>query len=572
MGRRALIVRTMHRTPWILVLALSLVGCGGSDEAAAPSGIASPFPPDVERAAATIDAESIREVVAEISADSYEGRSPGDPGDERARAYLAQRLEQIGFAPAGPTGSWQQPFDLVGIDAAQPPQWTFSAATDAVLQQNEEFIAGSGMQSENVSVDAAELVFVGYGIEAPEYDWNDFKGEDLRGKVLLMLNNDPDWDPALFAGTTRLYYGRWMYKYESAARQGAAGAIIIHTTPSAGYPWQVVQSSFTGPQFELPAAEEPRIQVKGWVTEQGAQKILALTRENLPGLIEAAKSRDFRPVPLGIQTSIALTNRISRTTSGNVLGILEGSDPELRDEVVIYSAHHDHLGVGDPNPADPSDRIYNGARDNASGTGMLLSIGRAFASLEPRPRRSIMLAFVGAEEQGLLGSQYFATHPTVSPAKMAANINFDSGNIWGETTDITYIGFGKSSLDGVTGTVAAYQNRIVKPDQFPDRGHFYRSDQFNFAKIGVPAMYLDPGTEFIGRPEGWGVARVEEYEATNYHQPGDELTDDWNFDGMIRDAQFGFFAGLIVANADAMPTWNPGDEFEATRKAALAAP
>jgi Zn-dependent M28 family amino/carboxypeptidase len=362
-----------------------------------------------------------------------------------------------------------------------------------------------------------------------------------------------------------------MYKYESAARQGAAGAIIIHTTPSAGYPFQVVQSSFSGPQFELPAGDEPRIQVKGWVTEEAAAKIVALAGENLPSLVEAAKSRDFRPMPLGVQTSITFTNRLTQTTSGNVLGILEGSDPELRDEVVIYSAHHDHLGVGEPNPADPSDRIYNGARDNASGVAMLLEMGEAFASLEPRPRRSVMLAFVGAEEQGLLGSEYFATHPTVSPAKMAANLNFDSGTIWGETSDITFIGLGKSSLDDVAQTVAAYQNRTVKPDQFPDRGHFYRSDQFNFAKIGVPAMYLDPGTEYIGQPEGWGVARVEEYEATNYHQPGDELTDDWNFDGMIRDSQFGFLAGLTIANADAMPTWNPGDEFEAARQAALAA-
>jgi Zn-dependent M28 family amino/carboxypeptidase len=560
----------MHRTQWILVLSLAFAGCAG-EEGPAPAAVDGPFTPAVERAAATVDAAGLREVVAEISADSYEGRSPGEQGDERARAYIAQRLEKIGFKPAGPNGDWQQPFDLVGIDAAQPSEWTFTAATDVVLQQSTEFIAASGKQTESVGVNAADLVFVGYGIEAPEYDWNDFKGEDLRGKVLLMLNNDPDWDPALFAGVRRLYYGRWSYKYESAARQGAAGAIIIHTTPSAGYPWQVVQSSWSGPQFELPAGAEPRIELKAWVTEEAAQKIMALAGENLAALVEAAKSRDFRPVPLGIQTSITLTNRLSQTTSGNVLGILEGSDPELRDEVVIYSAHHDHLGVGDPNPADPSDRIYNGARDNASGVAMLLEMGEAFASLEPRPRRSVMLAFVGAEEQGLLGSQYFATYPTVSPAKMAANINFDSGTIWGATSDITFVGLGKSSLDGVAETVAAHQNRIVKPDQFPDRGYFYRSDQFNFSKIGVPAMYLDPGTEYIGRPEGWGVARVEEYEATNYHQPGDELTDDWNFDGMIQDAQFGFLAGLIIANADAMPTWNPGDEFEAARKAALAA-
>jgi Zn-dependent M28 family amino/carboxypeptidase len=560
----------MYRTRLILSIAAFSIGCS-SDEGSAPAAGGSPFGPAAERAAATIDAAIIRDVVAEISADSYEGREPGKQGDERARGYIAQRLEQIGFTPAGPNGGWQQPFDLVGINAAQPPEWTFSAATDVVLRQNEEFIAASGMQSDSVSVNAAEVVFVGYGIEAPEYDWNDFKGEDLSGKVLLMLNNDPDWDPALFAGTTRLYYGRWTYKYESAARQGAAGAIIIHTVPSAGYPWQVVQSSWTGPQFEVPAGAEPRMQVRGWVTEEAAQKIVALAGQNLPDLVEAAHSRDFEPVPLGIQTSISLTNTLTETTSGNVLGILEGSDPELRDEVVIYSAHHDHLGVGTPHPSDPSDRIYNGARDNASGVGMLLAMGRAFATLEPRPRRSIMLAFVGAEEQGLLGSEYFATHPTVSSAKMAANINFDSGTIWGETSDITYVGLGKSSLDGVAETVAAYQNRIVKPDQFPDRGYFYRSDQFNFAKIGVPAMYLDPGTEYIGRPEGWGAARVEEYEATNYHQPGDELTDDWNFDGMIRDAQFGFLAGLMIANADAMPTWNPGDEFEAARKAALAA-
>jgi Zn-dependent M28 family amino/carboxypeptidase len=560
----------MHRTQLILVLALALAGCAG-DEGPAPAAVEGPFTPEVERAAAMIDASGLREVVAEISADSYEGRSPGEQGDERARAFIAQRLEQIGFKPAGPNGDWQQAFDLVGIDSAQPPQWTFSAATNVVLQQNEEFIAASGMQTENVGVNAAELVFVGYGIEAPEYDWNDFKGENLRGKVLLMLNNDPDWDPAIFAGVTRLYYGRWMYKYESAARQGAAGAIIIHTTPSAGYPFQVVQSSFSGPQFELPAGDEPRIQVKGWVTEDAAQKIVELAGQNLAALVEAAKSRDFRPVPLGVQTSITFSNRLTQTTSGNVLGILEGSDPELRDEVVIYSAHHDHLGVGEPNPADPSDRIYNGARDNSSGVAMLLEMGEAFASLEPRPRRSVMLAFVGAEEQGLLGSEYFATNPTVSPAKMAANLNFDSGTIWGETSDITFVGLGKSSLDDAAETVAAYQNRVVKPDQFPDRGHFYRSDQFNFAKIGVPAMYLDPGTEYIGQPEGWGVARVEEYEATNYHQPGDELTDDWSFDGMIRDSQFGFLAGLIIANADAMPTWNPGDEFEAARQTALAA-
>jgi Zn-dependent M28 family amino/carboxypeptidase len=560
----------MHRTHWILIVAGSLLGCAGG-EGPAPAAVDTPFTPEAERAAAFIDAGGIRAVIAEISSDAYEGRSPGSAGDERARAYLAQTLEQIGFAPAGPAGQWQQPFELVGIESAQPPQWTFRAANDLVLRQHDDFIVASGVQSETASVADAEVVFVGYGIEAPEHDWNDFKGMDLRGKVLLMLNNDPDWDEGLFAGVRRLFYGRWDYKYESAARQGAAGAIIIHTQPSAGYPWQVVQTSWTGTQFELPAGAEPRVQITAWVTESAAQRLAELAGRDLAALVEAAKSRDFAPVPLGIRTSMTLANRLSQTTSANVLGVLEGSDPELRDEIVIYTAHHDHFGIGEPNPADPSDHIFNGARDNSSGVAVVLAIGRAFAGLAERPRRSVMLAFVGAEEQGLLGSQYYAAHPTFPPGKIAANINFDSPNIWGATRDITFVGLGKSSLDQVAYTVAEHQGRTVKPDQLPDRGFFYRSDQFNLAKIGVPAMYLDEGTEFVGQPEGWGIARIEEYEARNYHQPSDELTDDWSFAGMVEDAQFGFWAGLIVTNADTMPAWNPGDEFEAARLAALGA-
>ena len=558
----------MSQTKWILAVAACLGACA-ADEGPAPVADVTPFTADAERAAASIDADTIHEVVAEIASDGYEGRSPGSAGDERTRAYLAQALERIGFAPAGPSRQWEQPFELVGIETAQPEQWTFSAESDVVLRQNEEFIVSSGVQSESARIVDAELVFVGYGIQAPKHQWDDFKDVDLEGKVLLMLNNDPDWDPELFAGERRLYYGRWTYKYESAARQGAAGAIIVHTTPSAGYPWQVVQTSWTGAQFELPATGEPRVQIAAWVTESAAEKLVALAGEKLPALVAAARTREFRPVPLGIRTSITLANGLSRTTSGNVLGILEGSDPDARDEVVIYTAHHDHLGIGEPNPADPSDRIYNGARDNASGVAMVLAIGKAFAELREPPHRSVMLAFVGAEEQGLLGSQYYAQQPTIAPGRIAATINLDAGNIWGLTRDITFVGLGKSSLDNVARTVAAYQDRIVKPDQFPDRGSFYRSDQFNLAKIGVPAMYLDEGTEFVGQAEGWGVAKIEEYEARNYHQPSDELTENWNFGGLVQDAQFAFWAGLIVANADAMPAWNPGDEFEAARLAAL---
>jgi Zn-dependent M28 family amino/carboxypeptidase len=461
----------------------------------------------------------------------------------------------------------------MGMEAAQPPEWRYAGtAAELTLTQNDEFIVASGVQQATAAVSNAELVFVGYGIEAPEYDWDDFKGQDLSGKVLVMLNNDPDWDPDLFAGERRLYYGRWDYKYASAAAQAAVGAIIIHTDASAGYPWQVVQTSWTGTQFELPAGDEPRLQFEAWVTDTAAAELLALGGQDLASLVEAAKRRDFAPVPLGLRTSIRLENRIERTGSANVLGMLEGSDPALADQVVVYTAHHDHLGIGEPSAnGDPNDRIYNGALDNASGVAAALAIGRAVAALPERPRRSILLAFVGAEEQGLLGSEYFARNPTLAPGLIAANINIDGANIHGLTRDIAYIGYEKSDIGRVADAVAAYQGRVVKPDLFPDRGLFYRSDQFNFAKIGVPAMFADSGTDYIGRPAGWGEERVNEYTNLHYHQPSDELTDEWNFDGMVQDAEFSFLVGMTIANADRMPAWVPGDEFETAREAALAA-
>jgi Zn-dependent M28 family amino/carboxypeptidase len=424
------------------------------------------------------------------------------------------------------------------------------------------------VQQDRGSIKNAEVVFVGYGIQAPEYGWDDFKGQDLKGKVLLMLNSDPDWDPNLFAGNTRLYYGRWTYKYESAARQGAAGAIIVHTTPSAGYPFQVVQTSWSGEQVELPAENEPRVQVKTWMTEDAAKKLVALAGEDLSKLMESAKSKDFKPVALGITTSLDFTTKINRSQTANVYGVLKGSDPQVADEYVVYTAHHDHLGVGEPDAE--GDKIFNGAMDNASGVAQLLAMGKAFKALPTPPRRSIMLLFVAAEEQGLLGSRYYAEHPSVPPGKMAANINYDGGNIWGRAKDIIYVGKGKSTLDADVDAIAKLQGRSVTPDQFPDRGFFYRSDQFNFAKIGVPALYLDTGTDFVGKPAGWGKEQHEAYEAKSYHQPSDEISDTWNYDGMIEDAQLGFWVGLNVANADAMPAWTPGDEFEAARKKALA--
>ncbi len=564
----------MSRRFSFLLLSMSvLAACGGGDapvsqapEAGEPDGGRSVAHEAIDE----ITADLMREYVIEISDDKYEGRGPGSRGDAAARRYLAERMAEMGLQPGAADGGWEQPFDLVGITAGQPERWTFRNDEESLtLEQWDQFIVTSGVQAERASVEDAEIVFVGYGIQAPEYDWDDYKGQDLSGKVLLVMNNDPDWDPDLFAGETRLQYGRWDYKYLSTARQGAVGAIIIHTSPSAGYPWQVVQTSWTGEQFELPAGDEPRNQVNAWVTEESARELVAMAGFDLDSLRESADNRDFEPVALGITTSISLPVNLNRVATANVLGLLPGSDPELADEVVIYTAHHDHLGIGTPNEA--GDNIYNGAMDNASGVAQIMAIAKALLALPEAPRRSILFALVGAEEQGLLGSKYYAEYPTFRAGKIAANINYDGGNIWGHTHDVTFIGLGKSSIDEIVNSIAAEQGRVVKPDQFPDRGYFYRSDQFSFAKIGVPALYLDTGTEFVDRPSNWGKQQVNHYTDVNYHQPSDEYDASWNFDGMIADAHLGFWTGLAIANADEMPSWNPGDEFEAARLEALAA-
>jgi len=564
------------------VAALAVAGCGGSDsntptpaveaEQAASSVVveAAGGNPAAVLATQEITDDYMRGIIAEISDDRYEGRGPGSKGDEMARAYLAERMQELGLEPGAADGGWEQPFDLVGVNAQQPESWTFTGHdTSMTLRQWDQFIVGSGVQQERALIEDAELVFAGYAIEAPEYNWDDFKGVDLEGKVLLIMNNDPDWDPDLFGGETRLWYGRWDYKYLSAARQGAVGAIIIHTSPSAGYPFQVVQTSWTGVQFELPAGDEPRTQMNGWVTEDTARELVAMAGHNLDDLREAAYNRDFEPVPLGITTSLAMDVEITRVQSANVLGVIPGSDPELKDEVVIYTAHHDHLGIGTPN--EDGDAIYNGALDNATGVAQILAIAKAIKALPEAPRRSVLINLVGAEEQGLLGSEYYAANPTFPPGKIAANLNYDGGNIWGHTHDVTFVGLGKSTIDQIATLVAKEQGRVVKPDQFADKGYFYRSDQFSFAKIGVPAMYLDTGTDFVDRPPEWGREQQNHYTEVNYHQPTDEYDPSWDLAGMIDDALLGYWTGLAIANADEMPTWMPGDEFEAARLEALEA-
>ncbi len=555
MNRLCLALGTMTALAW--------VACSPPPPATEADGL----PAGAEQAAAVITRATLETPIREFSDDRFEGRAPATRGDVMARDYLVSAMTDLGLEPGGPEGRWQQAVGVVGVTAQVPAKWSFTTEDGPVELSNlDEFIAFSGVQEAASVIDNAEVVFVGYGIEAPEYGWDDFKGTDLTGKVLLMMNNDPDWDPELFAGKTRLYYGRWTYKYESAARRGAVGAIIIHTTPSAGYPWQVVRASWTGEQFELPAEGEQRIQVGGWLSEKAAEQLVTASGHDLGALIESAKSPDFTPVPLAITTSLRLENQLNRVDTANVLGLLPGGD--LADEFVVYTAHHDHYGIGEPDAE--GDNIYNGALDNAGGVGHLLAIAKAFKELPQPPRRSILFLFVAGEEQGLLGSKYWAAHPTVPPGKVAANLNFDGANIWGKTRDVTLVGYGKSSLDAVAERFAARQDRTVKPDQFPDKGYYYRSDQFSLAKIGIPALYFDAGTDFVGRPEGWGKEQIDRWTETHYHQPSDEVTDEWSWEGMVEDAQLGFFCGLAVAQADGLPTWTPGDEFEAARLQALA--
>lgn len=514
---------------------------------------------------AQISGEYLRSVIAELSSDAYGGRGPGTEGDRMAREWMAAELEANGVAP-GANGAYEQFFDLVAVTSELQGDWEFSSGFSA--KPGSEYIANVANQSTSASINDAELVFVGYGIQAPEYDWDDYKSEDVSGKVLVMLNNDPDWDPELFAGERRLYYGRWTYKYEIAARLGAAGAIVIHTTPSAGYPWQVVETSWTGPQFELPAEGEPQISVAAWLTEDAARRLIESAGHDLDALVQSARSGDFAPVALGVRTSLEMSAELESVQTANVLGVMPGCDPDLAQEAVVITAHHDHLGTGVAT-SEGEDVIYNGALDNASGVSEVLAIAKALMRLPAPPRRSIVFALVGAEEQGLLGSKYYAKHPTFHPGRISANVNLDGANIWGEASDMIFIGLGKSSLDAVAQRVANYTGRTIQGDQFPDRGYYYRSDQFSFAKIGVPGAYLDGGVEIIGKPEGWGKARIQEYTEKNYHQPSDELTDDWVFDGMVADTRFALLTTYLIAQADEMQSWNPGDEFEALRAQAL---
>jgi Zn-dependent M28 family amino/carboxypeptidase len=516
----------------------------------------------------TFNEATLKAHIRFLSDDMLEGRGTGARGGELAAKYIAAQLEKVGAKGAGEGGSFFQPVSLVGVKADPNTTLTIASASgNESFKFADDFVAFTGAQTEQVDVDT-DLVFVGYGISAPEQKWNDYKGnDDYRGKILVMLVNDPPAtaeEPNLFAGKTLTYYGRWTYKYEEAARRGAAGAILLHTDESAGYPWGVVRTSNGSWRFDIARGANdttPFLQFRSWVTDASARRMMKLGGQDLDALRAAAAKRDFQPVKLGLKGKLNLKSEVKRVAAPNVVGVIDGSDPQLRSEYVVYSAHWDHLGVGAPNK--DGDTIYNGALDNASGVAVVLAIAEHIANLPPsqRPKRSSLFLFPTAEEQGLLGAEWYAKHPVVPLDKTAANVNLDSMNVLGPTNDFIPLGAERSSLKGVVEAVAKEMGLRVSPDARPEQGSFYRSDHFPFAKAGVPSISLKEGNDYVGRSKDWGEQQFRAYNTAHYHQPSDEMRDSWDFRGMIQEAEIALAIGRRISDMPAKPQFNPGDEF-----------
>jgi Zn-dependent M28 family amino/carboxypeptidase len=501
-----------------------------------------------------------------LSSDLLEGRAPATRGGRLAAEYIASQLETFGVEP-GVNGSY---FQEVPIDVVRSIPATVSVTASGKASANLKFTddvvvwAGGPAQS---SAAKGELVFVGYGAKAPEYRWDDFKGADLKGKILLVLVNDPPApasEPTLFGGKAMTYYGRWTYKYEEAERQGAAGMLIVHTTDAAGYPWQVVVTSNSTSHRILPRDPKlpPPIAVRGWITDPAATALLAQAGLNLAQLRKQAESRDFKPIATGITIDAHFDNTVNRMKSENVVGVVRGSDPKLRNEYVVYSAHWDHLGIGPPDAR--GDSIYNGALDNASGVADILAVAHS-AVQSPKPRRSQIFLFVTAEESGLLGSQYYGEHPTVPVANVIANLNVDGGNLLGRVRDLNVLGYNKSSLGTSLATMIRADGMRITPEAHPERGLFYRSDHFSLAKVGIPSISIGGGTDFVGKTKEWGLQQDEDYTAHRYHQPSDEYKPDFDLTGAVQLSELVQRFGVMLANSPSVPTWNADAEFKALR-------
>ena len=542
---------------------LLVAGCSSEKTAPAPLTLAQL--PDV-------DMNAVLAHTKVLSSDEFGGRAPGSKGEELTVTYLVDQFKKIGLKPGNTDGTYVQKVPLVGITPTPAPLVLRKGAQQQTLKWKDDVVAWTKHVADAASIERSELVFVGYGVVAPEYNWDDFKGLDVKGKTLVMLINDPPvpdpsnpgrLDAKTFGGKAMTYYGRWTYKYEMAARLGAAGALIIHETVPAAYPFSVVQNK-TGEQFDLvtPSRNMDRASIEGWITLEQGKSLLKMAGRDFDALKKQAATREFKPVPLGVTASMSIRNTLRMIDSQNVVGKLEGGDPMLKDEYVVYTAHWDHLGTG-------PEGIFHGAEDNAVGTAGLVELARAFTKLPAPPKRSILFVSVTAEEQGLLGSEYYSVTPIYPLAKTLANINMDGLNVHGRTKDLTLIGYGASDLDDYTRDAASEQGRIIRPDAEPEKGGFYRSDHFNFAKQGVPALDPDAGIDFVGKPADYGQKLRDDYNDHRYHQPSDQVAQDWDLGGAQEDLKVFLTVGYRVAQAAKFPEWKPGNEFKATRDAML---
>ena len=532
---------------WAFVATLACAPAG--DETRAPAG--------------GFSTDLLRSHIEVLSSDDFGGRAPGSPGEEKTVAYLTEAFRSYGLKPGNPDGTYLQQVPLVGITATDESRlFIVSGGEEGELAEGLGYVAWTKRVVEEVDIDG-ELVFVGYGVVAPEYDWDDYKDVDVEGKVLVMLVNDPPIESA-FGGDAMTYYGRWTYKYEIAAEKGAAGAFIVHETVPAGYPWEVVSGSWMGESFDLetPDKNMGRVAVEGWFSLNAARALFEGAGLDYDEQKQAAADRSFRPVSLGTRVKASIENELRNVSSANVIAKLEGSEAEASGETVLYLAHWDHLGT---QPSMEGDNIFNGAYDNATGVAGLLELARVFSELDPTPRRSVLFLAVTAEEQGLLGSRYYAENPLYSIAETVAGINMDGLNVWGRTTDVTVVGMGQSSLDDLAAEIAGQQGRTLLPNPEPEKGFYYRSDHFELAKVGIPAFYADVGITFEGRPEGWGESRREIYTAEDYHKPSDEIKDWYELSGMVQDLDLFYGMGLQLATTDTWPEWSETSEFRSKR-------
>ena len=554
----------MRKTACVaLPLVFTLVSVAFDARKAGNSYAAAHLPGAARAALDKVDDEHIRANVWFLSHDLLEGRGTGQRGGDIAAGYIAAQFWQYGLKPAGENGTFMQKVPLVGITPAPETAFQFVAGRgDAIhLKPLDEYVAYDQTQRASDDIDA-DVVYVGYGIEAPEYQWDDYKGADVRGKVLLMLVNEPPSDdPGFFKGQALTYYGRWTYKYEEAARKGAAGAILIHKASMASYPWEVVRNSNSG-EKEFLKTDAPQLKAAAWIQLEVARQLAQKSGLDLDRMMADANSRHFRPVALPVRLKAHMASKVREITSNNVIAMLPGSDPKLKGQAVVYTAHYDHLGI---RPDTPGDNIYNGARDNATGCGILLELARTFAETRPRPRRSVIFASVTAEEQGLLGSEYLGRHLPIAASKISIDLNFDDVPPLGEPQEVEVSGAERTTFYPAVEAMAKEFRLAIRPDSHPEAGHYYRSDHFSLARVGVPAFSINEGMKYKGHSTAWGLEQAEEFTDRHYHQPSDEYNPGMDFRGDAAIARFAFALGWVAASQPAVIGWQRGDEFEKPR-------